>query len=155
MRKLALLRVGHGEYERILEEAWSSLDMEIHEQLVVDGSVGVIKSRLDHHDRKSLSDYYSRHNEYSNWEARRYLALEDRSKLTVRQRLKYRILRWPIFPVLYFVSSYLFKLGFLDGYAGFYFAIGKMFYFYQIQAKIMELMILLLHLKLLKKVQKL
>jgi glycosyltransferase involved in cell wall biosynthesis len=139
MRKLALLRIGHGGYERIDEESWSTLDMEIHEQLVIDGSVGVIRARLDHHDRKNLSAYYSRHNEYSTWEAKRYLALEDRSKLTRRQRLKYRMMCWPLFPALYFVSSYLLKLGFLDGYAGFYFAISKMFYFYQIQAKIREL----------------
>ena len=139
MRKLALLRVGHGEYEQIMEDAWSSLDMEIHEQLVVDGTVGVIAAKLEHHDRKSLAAYYARHNEYSTWEARRFLSLKDRSQLTSRQRLKYRMLTWRLFPVLYFLASYVLKGGFLDGRAGFYFAIGKMFYFYQIQAKIEEM----------------
>lgn len=139
MRKLALLRVGHGEYERIMEDAWSPLDMEIHEQLIVDGSVGVIAAKLEHHDCKRLSAYYARHNDYSTWEAKRFLTLEDRSQLTARQRLKYRLITWSVFPVLYFLASYVLKGGFLDGRSGFYFAIGKMFYFYQIQAKIQEL----------------
>ena len=139
MRKTALLRAGRGKYEQIQEEAWSALDMEIHEQLVVNGSVGVIAAKLEHHDKKGLTAYYNRHNEYSTWEARRFLALQDRSHLTLRQHLKYRMLIWPIFPMLYFFVCYFLKGGFMDGKAGFYFALGKMFYFYQIQAKIAEI----------------
>ena len=145
MRKMALLRIGHGEYEKVLEDGWCSLDMEIHEQLVVDGSVGVIAANLEHHDKKDLQAYYARHNEYSTWEANRFLALTEKSKLTSRQRLKYRMLVWPAFPLMYFIASYIFKGGFLDGKAGFYFALGKMFYFYQIQAKIVELKIIKRH----------
>jgi len=139
MRKLALLKVGHGAYEEIHEDHWSALDMEIHEQLVVKGTVGTIQSKLEHHDKRSLYAYYARHNDYSTWEAKRYLSLTDQSTLTTRQRLKYRMLTCSFFPVMYFVASYVLKGGFLDGWAGFYFAVGKMFYFYQIQAKITEL----------------
>ena len=139
MRKLALLRVGHGEYEEIFEDHWSSLDMEILEQLMVDGTAGVIHSPLEHHDKRDLHAYYARHNDYASWEANRYLVLKDSKKLTTRQRLKYCMLIWPIFPVLYFLGSYVWKCGFLDGRAGFLFAIGKMSYFYQVQAKILEL----------------
>jgi len=138
MRKTALVRIGHGEYERVLEEGWSPLDMEVHEQLVAEGSEGVINAKLEHHDKKDLHTYYVRHNDYSTWEAKRYLALTDETRLTRRQRLKYRMLTWPIFPVMYFLMSYLVKGGFMDGRAGFYFAVGKMAYFYQIQAKIAE-----------------
>ena len=139
MRKTALLRVGHGEYEQIADEGWCGLDMEIHEQLVVDGSVGKLKSTLEHHDRRPLTAYYERHNEYATWEARRYLARLDRTKLTRRQKVKYRMLTCPAFPLMYFLASYVFRGGFLDRSPGFYFAVGKMFYFYQIQAKILEL----------------
>lgn len=139
MWKTALLRIGYGEYEKVLEDNWSALDMEIHEHLVVDGSVGVLTERLEHHDMRDLHAYYVRHNEYSTWEANRYLALTERDLLTFRQRLKYRMLTWPIFPLVYFVASYILKLGFLDGRAGFNFARGKMFYFYQIQTKINQL----------------
>lgn len=149
MRKLALLKIGHGTYEKIDEDRWSKLDMEIHEHLVVDGSVGVLQARLEHHDQRPLEAYYARHNDYSSWEARRYVTLlskgqngqpEDASQhLTSRQRLKYRMMRWKLFPIFYFAVSYVLKGGFWDGVAGFYFALGKMFYFYQIQAKILEL----------------
>jgi glycosyltransferase involved in cell wall biosynthesis len=47
-RKLALFRTGHGLYERIDEESWSQLDMEIHEHPVIDGTVGEIVARIDH-----------------------------------------------------------------------------------------------------------
>jgi glycosyltransferase involved in cell wall biosynthesis len=139
MRKLALLKVGHGAYEEIREDHWSALDMEIHEQLVVKGPVGTIQSKLEHHDKRDLYAYYARHNDYSTWEAKRYLALGGRSHLNRRQRLKYQVLTWSIFPLMYFLASYVFKGGFLDGRAGFYFAVGKMFYFYQVQAKVAEM----------------
>jgi len=139
MRKLALLKVGHGSYEEIREDHWSALDMEIHEQLVVKGTAGTIQSKLEHHDQRNLYAYYARHNDYSTWEAKRYLALTDQSKLTSRQRLKYRMLTCSLFPMVYFIVSYVFKRGFLDGWEGFYFSVGKMFYFYQVQAKIVEM----------------
>lgn len=139
MCKTAMLRVGSGAYEEILENHWSALDMEVHEHLVVDGTIGEIRSKLEHHDKRSLHAYYARHNDYSTWEANRCLTLNDKSQLTARQRLKYWILTWSVFPILYFLVSYVLKGGFLDGRAGFYFALGKMFYFYQVQAKISEI----------------
>ena len=38
-RKLALFRVGAGEYERIDEDRWSHLDMEVHEHPVLTGTI--------------------------------------------------------------------------------------------------------------------
>jgi glycosyltransferase involved in cell wall biosynthesis len=140
-RKLPLLRLGRGEYERIDEDSWSRLDMEVHEHLVIDGEVGHIKAPLIHDDFKGLSAYYNRHNEYSSWEAARYMALREagQQSFTARQKLKYRLLESPWFPLLYFVATYVFKLGFLDGKAGFRFAVSKMFYFYQINFKVAEM----------------
>jgi len=138
MQKMALLKVGYGEYEQIQEKHWSNLDMEVHEQLIINGSVGSITAKLEHHDKKNLQAYYERHNQYSSWEAQRYRALDGTANLTPRQKLKYGLLTKPYFPLLYFLATYCLKKGFLDGWAGFYFALGKMFYFYQIQAKIKE-----------------
>ncbi|MDA3924613.1 MAG: glycosyltransferase family 2 protein [Kiritimatiellae bacterium] len=139
MRKTALLRVGTGEYERVEENSWSLLDMEVHEHLVVNGSIGMINAQLEHHDKRTLYSYYEKHNHYSSWEANRCFALKDKAVLTRRQKLKYNLIRSPIFPPAYFVYCYFLKLGILDGVAGFLFAISKMFYFYQIQAKTKEL----------------
>jgi hypothetical protein len=140
LRKLALLRLGHGEYERIDEERWSALDMEVHEHLVVSGAVGAIKAPLIHNDFKGLHAYYERHNHYSSWEAGRFLALQgaNQGNWTPRQKLKYKLLRSAWFPLLYFVGSYGLKGGFRDGGAGLRFALSKTFYFYQVRLKIQE-----------------
>jgi hypothetical protein len=139
-RKLALFRVSAGHYEQIDEDKWSDLDMEVHEHPVLDGFVGQIRAPLEHKDFRGLHHYIARHNEYSSWEARRYLALRGNLKawshLTGRQRLKYTCLpQWWYAPA-YFLATYIVKRGFLDGWAGFVHAAMKMEYFFQVYCKI-------------------
>ena len=143
-RKLALFRHDSGEYERFPEDFWSHLDMEVHEHPVLHGSVGEIAARLEHYDYRGLEHYISKHNQYSTWEANRFLWLqsastEDWDRLNRRQKLKYRNLdrRW--FGYVYFLASYLLKCGFLDGYPGFVFASMKFRYFQDIRLKIGEM----------------
>jgi glycosyltransferase involved in cell wall biosynthesis len=143
-RKLALFRVGSGEYERIDEKQWSHLDMEVHEHPVLGGTVGEITSPIEHNDFKGLFAYVQRHNEYSTWEARRYLSLmqsgaEKWTELNPRQQRKYKNLRKGWFPFGYFFASYVLKRGALDGGVGLAFWLHKAFYFYQVQLKISEL----------------
>lgn len=139
--KLALFRVGSGEYEKIEEDSWSHLDMEVHEHPIIEGNTGKINSPIDHNDYRGLEQYINRHNAYSSWEAKRFLALQKSglSNLTSRQRLKYQLLSMGLLPMVFFIGSYIFKLGFLDGKEGFYWARFKAHYFMQIQTKIIEL----------------
>lgn len=142
-RKLALFRSDAGLYEKFPEDWWSHLDMEIHEHPVLNGSVGVMSSRLQHHDYRGLANYIARHNEYSTWEANRFAWLQAAdvdawAALTSRQRFKYRNLdRWWLSWV-YFAVSYVLKFGFLDGRAGFMLAAMKRRYFSDIRMKILE-----------------
>jgi glycosyltransferase involved in cell wall biosynthesis len=142
-RKLALFRVGAGEYEAFPESWWSHLDMEVHEHPVLAGSTGEISSRLEHHDYRGLKHYIAKHNEYSSWEASRYAWLQQAGPeawqaLTSRQQFKYRHLsRWWLGWV-YFVVAYVFKKGFLDGPSGWVFAWMKRRYFSEIRLKILE-----------------
>ena len=139
MHKTAVLRVGKGCYEQVKEEAsWSKLDMEIHEQLVVEGRIGVIWSRLSHYDRRPLENYLAKHEEYAKWEANRYDALtpEHWKQMTRRQLIKYRTIRKWWFGIGYFLVSYVLRFGFLDGVAGFWFAWYKMKYFQNVRRKI-------------------
>jgi glycosyltransferase involved in cell wall biosynthesis len=141
MRKVALLRRGHGAYERTNEEKWSRLDTEVHEHLIVTGPTGRIRARLEHRDERDLHCYFARHNDYSSWEASRWCELRKPSGLRTlsrRQRMKYALMPTLALPVAYFVGSYLLKAGFLDGPAGFRFAVAKMCYFWQVQFKIRE-----------------
>ncbi|SFR31333.1 Glycosyltransferase involved in cell wall bisynthesis [Robiginitalea myxolifaciens] len=140
MRKLALFKRQVGAYERIDEEHWSNLDMEIHEHPIIEGKVGKINSPIIHNDYRGLAHYISKHNSYSSWEARRYLQLkrDSQNSLNFRQKVKYRLLSLGLLPIVYFISSYVIKGGFLDGKEGLAFAKLKANYFYQIQLKIAE-----------------
>jgi glycosyltransferase involved in cell wall biosynthesis len=140
-RKLALFRIGCGCYERV-NEVRSALDMEVHEHPILDGPVGEILEPLEHKDLRNIRHLLSRHNEYSSWEANRYIGLVKDVRawkhLTGRQRVKYRNLRSWWYAPAYFIVTYLFKLGFLDGRAGYIYATLKFAYFCEIRAKILE-----------------
>ena len=149
-RKLALFRVDAGEYEKIEEDNWSHLDMEVHEHPVLHGSIGEISARIEHNDFRGLRHYIAKHNEYSSWEAARFLRLhsdggvmskrssEEWMNLTDRQKKKYRNLAKWWFAPAYFIASYFFKKGFLDGAVGFHFSLLKAIYFYKVRLKILE-----------------
>jgi glycosyltransferase involved in cell wall biosynthesis len=142
LRKLALFKVGAGEYERIDEEQWSKLDMEVHEHPVLQGEVGVIKSKIDHQDFRGVSHYVIKHNEYASWEAGRFLKTANipnaSANWTWKQRLKYRLMRSILIGPAYFCGSFFLLGGFRDGARGWAFAILKMSYFTQVYCKIRE-----------------
>ncbi|MBK1441663.1 glycosyltransferase family 2 protein [Parapedobacter sp. ISTM3] len=141
LKKLALFRVGTGEYEYIDEKQWSHLDMEIHEHPILTGDVGIIKAKIDHRDFRGVAHYVNKHNEYSSWEAARYLKMmtaANKALLTKKQRIKYRLLRTPLIGPAFFFGSFFLMGGFLDGARGFAFAVLKMAYFTEIYCKIKE-----------------
>ncbi len=140
--KLALFRVGSGEYERIDESSWSNLDMEIHEHPLINGTVGSIRARIDHQDNRSVSHWVAKHNEYASWEAARFLLSAQtpslRSRWTAKQKIKYSLMRTPFLGMAYFLGSFLLMGGWRDGVTGLSFAILKMAYFTQVSCKIRE-----------------
>ena len=141
MRKIALLKKGYGEYEHIKENNWSNLDMEVHEHIIVDGEIGIIKAPVAHNDFKSLQAYIQKHNEYSNWEAMHLTTMSKEyfDGLSLRRKIKYFFMRSWSFGIMYFIFSYIIKGGFLDGKSGLTFAIFKFIYFFQIKCKCNEL----------------
>jgi glycosyltransferase involved in cell wall biosynthesis len=140
-RKLALFRV-HPDirYERIDEDGWSPLDMEIHEHPVIPGPAGEIAARVEHRDDRGLARFLVKHVDYARWEAKRFRALQGAmpAHLTGRQRFKYRNLdRW-WYPAFYFLYTYVVRLGLLDGAAGYHYAAYKAWYFRTISRMISE-----------------
>ncbi|AKD05721.1 glycosyltransferase family 2 protein [Pontibacter korlensis] len=142
--KLALFRVGAGEYEQVDEEQWSQLDMEVHEHPILQGEIGTIRSKIDHQDFRGVSHYMLKHIDYAGWEAARFLrssgkaSLAANVNLTWRQRLKYRLMRSVFIGPAYFCGSFFLLGGFKDGARGFAFAVLKMSYFVQVYCKIRE-----------------
>jgi len=118
--------------------------MEVHEHPVLAGTTGEIRSRIDHRDYRGLHHYIAKHNDYSTWEAHRYLWLrkapaEAWQALTPRQQFKYRHLASGWLAHFYFLVCLIAKHGFLDGRAGWAFALLKKHYFQQTRLKILEL----------------
>jgi glycosyltransferase involved in cell wall biosynthesis len=143
-RKLALFRVGAGEYERIEEDRWSHLDMEIHEHPILDGTTGAISARLDHRDDRGLEHWIRKHNDYSSWEAHRTALLRRERRLgdgalTPRQLRKYRSIGAWWLPSAYFLDTWIRRGGWKDGHAGFAYAFLKACYFWEIGLKVDEL----------------
>ena len=141
MRKLALFKKEAGEYERFPEDAWSHLDMEVHEHPVLEGETGEIIAPLEHHDFRGLESYIAKHKEYAAWEAKRYQWLQSDpeawTSLNKRQQFKYRHLNKWWLGSFYFLISYFLKKGFLDGRVGFHFSWMKKCYFEDIRRRIL------------------
>ncbi|MEO0451506.1 MAG: glycosyltransferase family 2 protein [Pseudomonadota bacterium] len=142
-RKLALFRIGSGLYEKIDEEQWSNLDMEVHEHPIIEGSIGEIDARIDHKDDRGILRFVDRHRDYAVWEANRVRSIAPKlggakSGLTDRQKFKYKSLRRWWFPYAYFLGQYIWKLGILDGHAGLQYAWYKFWYFSTIRLILIE-----------------
>lgn len=145
IHKLALFKKSAGEYERIDAEDddknWGYAGLELHEQPVLaGGTIGTIIGKVDHKENRGLEAYIKKHNEFSTWEAVRYLKnTKDKGDLTFRQKVKYSLMNSWWLSRLYFVYIYVFKLGFLDGRSGYIYAQLKKQYFFNIKAKIDEM----------------
>jgi len=120
---------------------------------IVDGKVGDIRAHFDHFPfSKGMSHWIDKHNHYSTLEAGQIMANRksgagfsltkalfgrDRNERRFHQKeLYYRL---PFRPLVMFLLLYLVKRGFLDGRAGFTYAMLRSFYEYFIVLKTREL----------------
>jgi len=119
-----------------------------HEHPVISGKVVRMRSFLVHADKRPLHFYFARHNDYSTMEA--LMLVKDDSKRgfydeilrekgvtyqKTRRLAKHVFLRMPLKPLIYFIYSYILRLGFLDGYAGLVYNLCKAIYAFQIEVK--------------------
>ena len=120
---LRLFKRGLGRYEH----------RSVHEHLVIDDPVGYIHEPMLHRDRRGLEHFYAKHNRYSTLESeelyREITGLKsrpDRANLTGETRrrrwLKRHVIRHLPLPGFWrFLYMYVFRLGFIDGVAGYNF----------------------------------
>jgi glycosyltransferase involved in cell wall biosynthesis len=148
-----LLKNGKGFFEEIFDDTPDSLDMEIHERVIVQGSIGYLKSPLIHEDFKGLEAYIQRHNKYSTWEARlrfHFFKTGRYGKNTINPRLfgnpqerrrflKGVVIRLPFEPSLWFFYHYFLRLGFLEGQRGWIACKIRANYIAETRAKVFEL----------------
>lgn len=146
---IRLFRVGSLRYDRVINPI-----------TIVDGNVAELNSYLDHFPfSKGIGYWFERHNGYSTGEAKQIIANRvkggefsllkaffesDFNKRRYHQKeLFYRL---PLRPLFKFVILYFLKRGFLDGRAGFIYAILQTIYEFMIVLKTEELQAPALHL---------
>lgn len=142
---LRLFKHALGRYEKLTEADTQSGDNEVHEHVIVDGKTARLHSLMDHYAFPSVASFVEKHNRYSNWESRVELVGASQAEAgpagsAGRRRL---LRKWsrvlPCRPLMRFLYVYIWQLGFLDGSAGFHFAMLHAFYEYLIVLKIAEL----------------
>jgi glycosyltransferase involved in cell wall biosynthesis len=133
-----LVRIGRVRVER-----------EVNEEYMADGSVEHLDSHLHHYPfNKGVAYWLERHNRYSSLEARaksaqqadpraagRLFSADPVERRRISKRLLYRV---PFRPLIVFLYLYIFRLGMLDGRAGFYFSQMRATYELFIDVKVLE-----------------
>jgi glycosyltransferase involved in cell wall biosynthesis len=146
--KLFLFRKGIGNFEKRLDTHSATMgDIEIHEHVVVDGKVGVLKEPIRHENFNSLYRYISKHNEYSEWEARVFTEGKESeiqptffgTQAQRRRWLKLKLFMVPGFPLITFLYHYVVRMGFLDGRPGFIYCTLKGVQRFHSKAKVFEI----------------
>jgi glycosyltransferase involved in cell wall biosynthesis len=137
---IRLIRPERVHYERI-----------INPLTVVDGAVGELHAHFDHYPfSKGLSHWFAKHNGYSTFEAkhileggrqtdfswRKALFAKDANERRMHQKGIYY--RMPLRPMVMFMGLYVGKRGFMDGRAGFVYAMLRAIYEYMIVLKVEE-----------------
>lgn len=116
-------------------------EVEGHYQPVVNGRVGILRARLFHDDQDPVHSWFDRHNRYSDWEAHLRMNDDARREIASKRTAKGAFFdQVPLKPLVFFVYSYLARLGFLDGRAGFDYTVALSMYYWQIGVKYRELM---------------
>ena len=150
---LRLFKHQKGRYENLkTEDIPNTGDNEVHEHVLLQGNVGYLKNDMLHIDFRDIYHWLQRHNRYSNWEARVYYNyLTDSypnhsvrpsllgNAIQRKRFLKKIWVRLPFKPILRFILTYILRLGFLDGRAGYIYARLLSQYEYQIGVKLYEL----------------
>ena len=139
---IRLFKLGHVRYERLTNPVtW------------VDGAISETPFHFDHYPfSKGMAHWFEKHNRYSNAEAaqilgnrrvgvpfsiRKAFTSSDANEKRYHQKeLYYRL---PMRPLVMFSLLYVLKRGFLDGRAGFAFAVLRAIYEYMIVLKVKEL----------------
>lgn len=131
-RKISLIQVGKVNYAEVNDLSSVGMgELEGHYQPTVNGKVAKFKSRIIHNDNDPISSWMRRHINYANWEA--HLLLNPDVKETVdssKGSLVAFFHKLPFRPIVFFLYSYVYKRGFLDGRAGFDYAFAKSWYYW-------------------------
>lgn len=138
---------------RLIQPQAVQFERIINPVTVVNGEVGELDAHFDHFPfSKGLTHWFAKHNGYSTFEAQHIIdghkldedvswrtALFGRDANERRRHQKGLYYRMPMRPLVMFAGLYFGKRGFLDGRAGFVYAVLRAIYEYMIVLKVEEL----------------
>jgi glycosyltransferase involved in cell wall biosynthesis len=136
-------------FGRLLRIGRVTVAREVNEEYLADGRILHLNAHLHHFPfNKGIAFWFERHNRYSSMEALAKMArhIEPVAPLALfsvdaierRRILKQMLYRVPLRPLIVFFYLYVFRLGVLDGRAGFYFSRMRAIYEFCIDLKVME-----------------
>mgnify|MGYP001813161831 CR=1 FL=1 len=139
-------------YVRLFKPGSISYERLVNPVTVVDGNCGQVEGFLDHYPfSKGIGHWIRRHDSYSSFEAQEvWRAMQSGERVSLRglltgdfhsrrRQLKRLFYRAPFRPAVKFLWLYIAKLGFLDGRAGFRYAVLQSIYEYFITLKLREI----------------
>jgi glycosyltransferase involved in cell wall biosynthesis len=137
---------------RFVRRATARYERTVNERLVVDGPTGCLENDLLHENHKGVADWIAKHNRYSTFEAAEYYKLRKgrgeapppfrdvfrsrEARIVWRKRL---YMRMPFRPLVVFFYVYIWRMGFLEGKAGLYYAALQFAHALHVSAKLYEL----------------
>jgi glycosyltransferase involved in cell wall biosynthesis len=99
------------------------------------GKIGWLKHMMLHHTCTDYQEWLARHRRYAAWEiCMNGKKVWPRDPIASRELLKKLLRSLVLRPELIFLHSYILKLGFLDGVAGFHFAKSRWRYYHMIRS---------------------
>jgi len=104
-------------------------DGDIHEEIVVEGTVGKLKAPKNHYQYETVREFVEMMNSYS----------EIESKQKHDLGIRFRYVHLLVQPVYNFSVRYIYRLGFLDGWRGFVLSYLMGIYHFQVWAKLWSL----------------
>lgn len=131
-RKKVLLKIGSANFSEVDDlEAFGMGELEGHYQPTITGRTRRFHNGIDHKDNDPIWSWMQRHVNYARWEAH-LLANRQTKKLVDSSKGSFVALfhRLPFRPLTFFIYSYILRLGFLDGKAGFDYAFAKSWYYW-------------------------
>lgn len=97
-------------------------EREVHEKIIVKGSVGYLKNPLEHHTYRSITEYIKKMEAYSTLAAKEFVSKNPEPSETSL------IFKMSLNPIFTFLKMLFLKQGFRDGIHGFILAVLYSFY---------------------------
>lgn len=122
---------GHIRFLRFARKNAGMWARPVHEQWVVNGSVGTLRHPLLHRPHQSGVSMLEKIERYAEIEAQFLHRNKQRSMMRI-------IIEMMVFPKAKFIQNYLFRLGFLDGFPGLIMALMMSFHSFLMRAHMLD-----------------